>query len=123
MRKDVRVDTPLSANNFALKEYVNSFPQGKEAVEHHKAKKEKMPTPTASTPTTKAELFSMMPADLALVLMLIQQEVMMYLSGVCDTFSVKLYILGFCSTKSIDSWCWLLSAILINFTCSLCFYF
>ncbi|XP_052260580.1 uncharacterized protein LOC127864733 isoform X2 [Dreissena polymorpha] len=24
-----------------------------------------MPTPTASTPTTKAELFSMMPADLA----------------------------------------------------------
>ncbi|KAH3727450.1 hypothetical protein DPMN_053385 [Dreissena polymorpha] len=65
MRKEVRVDTPLSANKFALKEYVNSFSQGKEAVKHHKAKKEKMPTPTASTPTTKAELFSMMPADLA----------------------------------------------------------
>ncbi|KAH3898056.1 hypothetical protein DPMN_022253 [Dreissena polymorpha] len=28
MRKEARVDTPLSANKFALKECVNSFPQG-----------------------------------------------------------------------------------------------
>ncbi|KAH3741229.1 hypothetical protein DPMN_047950 [Dreissena polymorpha] len=29
MRKEVQVDTPLSANKFALKEHVNSFPQGR----------------------------------------------------------------------------------------------
>jgi hypothetical protein len=29
LRKEVQVNTPLSANKFALKEYVTSFPQGK----------------------------------------------------------------------------------------------